>query len=129
MKKNSRKKPLDAQESNRIRYLIRDDIFTKYRDDKAISKFYRCSKCRISIIREDRQSSNLFKIRGHSHKCPTRQIEIKSEIDEEPQYNNLGNNLEDLSDYTLVPATRKESSESNVTQKILVGLFNQLEQG
>ena len=46
-------------------------------------------------------------------------MEIKSEIDEEPQYYNLENNLEDLSDYTLVPATRKESSESNVTQKIL----------
>ena len=126
MKKRMNKIPLDAQESNRVRYLIREAIFTKYRDDSAISNYYRCSKCYKAYIREDRLSSNLFKIRGHSHHCPTRQIEIKSEIDEEHQENNLGNDLEEMSDSILAPATRKESSESNDTQNIFKKLFKQL---
>jgi hypothetical protein len=44
MKKNSLKKPIDTHEENRIRFLIREEIFTKYRDNTEKSKFYRCSK-------------------------------------------------------------------------------------
>ena len=126
MKKHSHKKPIDAQESYRVRCLIREEIFTKYRDDTEKSKFYRCSKCRKSIIREDRETSNLFKIRGHSHNCPSRQIEIKNEIDEDLQENNLSSDFEDFSDTVLAPATRKASSESNVSENIFSKLVQQL---
>jgi hypothetical protein len=128
MKKHSEKRMLDSHEWNRVRYLMEEGIFVNYKKDTKVSRFYRCSKCRKSIIKEDLKTRHLFKIRGHSHNCPSRQIEFKNEFPSENIENDSINNFENSSDVILAPESRKSSMNSNFcetpNQKLARQLFS-----